>query len=84
LINTSQQIGGALGIAALSTIATSHASDRLAAGVAAPQALVDGFTAAFIVGAAIAAVGVVAALTLIRRDELAQAPEAQPALDLAA
>jgi predicted small integral membrane protein len=85
LINTSQQIGGALGIAALSTIATSHASDKLAAGAAAPQALVDGFTAAFFVGAVIAAAGIVASLTLIRRDELAQvAPDAQPALDLAA
>ena len=85
LINTSQQIGGALGIAALSTIATSRASDQLAAGVATPNALVDGFTAAFVVGAVIAAAGVVAALTLIRREELAaQAPEAQPALDLAA
>jgi MFS family permease len=84
LINTSQQIGGALGIAALSTIATSQTSDRLAAGVAAPHALVDGFTAAFVVGAVIAAVGIVASLALIRRDELEQAPEAQPALDLAA
>jgi EmrB/QacA subfamily drug resistance transporter len=84
LINTSQQIGGALGIAALSTIATSHASDKLAQGVAPPSALVDGFTAAFTVGAVIAAAGVVASLTLIRRDELEQAPEAQPALDLAA
>jgi hypothetical protein len=45
---------------------------------------VDGFTAAFIVGTVIAAVGVVASLTLIRRDDLAQAPEAEPALDLAA
>src|SRR3954467_7078284 len=85
LINTSQQIGGALGIAALSTIATSRAADSLAAGTIAPNALVDGFTAAFVVGAVIAAAGVVAALTLIRREELAaQAPEAQPALDLAA
>jgi MFS family permease len=85
LINTSQQIGGALGIAALSTIATSHTTDQLASGVAAPNALVDGFTAAFMVGAVIAAAGVVAALTLIRRDEIEQAaPEAQPAFDLAA
>ena len=84
LINTSQQIGGALGIAALATIATSRTTDQLAAGTAQSQALVDGFTAAFIVGAVIAAVGIVASLTLIRRDELAQAPEAQPALDLAA
>src|SRR5262245_12095734 len=84
LINTSQQIGGALGIAALSTIATTHTGDKLAAGAPPPQALVDGFTAAFTVGAVIAAAGVVAALTLIRRDELEQAPAAEPALDLAA
>jgi EmrB/QacA subfamily drug resistance transporter len=84
LINTSQQIGGALGIAALATIATTRTTDQIAAGTAQSQALVDGFTAAFIVGAVIAAVGIVASLTLIRREELAQAPEAQPALDLAA
>jgi predicted MFS family arabinose efflux permease len=86
LFNTSQQIGGALGIALLSTIATSRTSDALAAGSALPSALVHGFTAAFLVGAAIAAVGVVAALTLIRRDELEStaSDELAPALDLAA
>jgi EmrB/QacA subfamily drug resistance transporter len=84
LINTSQQIGGALGIAALSTIATSTTSDAVASGTALPVALVDGFTAAFLAGVFIAALGILAALTLIRRDELEQAPEAQPALDLAA
>ena len=84
LINTSQQVGGALGIAALSTIATSKTGDKLAAGVALPTALVDGFTAAFLVGVGIAALGIVAALTLIRRDELERAPELEPAFDLAA
>jgi EmrB/QacA subfamily drug resistance transporter len=85
LINTSQQIGGALGIAALSTIATSETSDAVAAGTALPQALVDGFSAAFLAGVAIAAVGIVAALTLIRREELEQPQEeGEPALELAA
>jgi EmrB/QacA subfamily drug resistance transporter len=85
LFNTSQQIGGALGIAALSTIATSHTGSAIAAGTAVPSALVDGFKAAFIAGAGIAAVGIVAALTLIRRDELEQAPEELEAvLDIAA
>ena len=49
--------------------------DALADGTAPPSALVHGFTGAFVVGAGIAAVGIVAALTLIRRDELEQAPE---------
>ncbi len=87
LINTSQQIGGALGIAALSTIATSRAEDSVGSGSALPVALVDGFQSAFLVGAIVAALGVVAALTLIRRDELEAevVPELQvePALDAA-
>jgi EmrB/QacA subfamily drug resistance transporter len=87
LINTSQQIGGALGIAALSTIATSRTDNALASGSALHVALVDGFQGAFIAGVIVAGLGIVAALTLIRRDELepqAQAQEVEPVLDLAA
>ena len=87
LINTSQQIGGALGIAALSTIATSQTQDALVSGSVLPQAMVDGFSAAFLVGAIVAALGVVAALTLVRRNELAAdsvpEPEAELVLDAA-
>jgi EmrB/QacA subfamily drug resistance transporter len=86
LINTSQQIGGALGIAALSTIATSHTHDSVANGAALPVALVDGFQSAFLVGAIVAALGIVASLTLIRRDELVVelVPEqVEPALEVA-
>ena len=71
LINTSQQIGGAVGIALLSTIAISRTDDEVAAGAALPQALTSGFQLAFWVGAGIALVGVVAALTLIRQEEIA-------------
>jgi EmrB/QacA subfamily drug resistance transporter len=87
LINTSQQIGGALGIAILSTIATTRTSDKLAAGTALHPALVDGFTLAFLVGVGIAAVGILAGLLLIRREELQQVPQEvkpEPALELAA
>ena len=85
LINTSQQIGGALGIAALSTIATSRTDDAVASGTALPAALVDGFSSAFLAGAVIAGLGIVAALTLIRREELYQPQdEVEPVLDLAA
>jgi predicted small integral membrane protein len=88
LINTSQQIGGALGIAALSTIATSRTADAVAAGSSQADALVHGFTGAFFAGVVIAGIGVAAALTLIRRDELEEAPqhvaEAEPAYELAA
>ncbi|MDX6407863.1 MAG: hypothetical protein QOE13_934 [Gaiellaceae bacterium] len=85
LINTSQQIGGALGIAALSTIATSRTSDSLAGGATQAQALVDGFHGAFFAGVILAAIGIVATLALIRRDELEQnVEELEPVLDLAA
>jgi MFS family permease len=67
LINTSQQIGGALGLAVLSTIATSRTEDVLATGAAhMPTALTEGFQSAFLGGAAIAVLGLVATLVLIR------------------
>jgi hypothetical protein len=67
LINTSQQIGGALGLAVLSTIATSRTDHVLATGTSSmPTALTDGFQSAFLGGAAIAALGFVATLVLIR------------------
>src|SRR5258705_1295706 len=85
LFNTTQQIGGALGIAVLSTIATSRTSHALADRTALPSALVHRVPGALVVGAGIAAVGIVPALTLIRRDELQHAPEKlEPVLDLAA
>jgi EmrB/QacA subfamily drug resistance transporter len=89
LINTSQQIGGALGIAALSTIATSRTEDAIAGGASQASALVTGFHGAFYAAVVVAVVGIAAALTLIRRAELEQPnveqlPVAEPALELAA
>jgi EmrB/QacA subfamily drug resistance transporter len=67
LINTSQQIGGALGLAVLSTIATSKTNDVMASGTSSvPSALTEGFQSAFLGGAVIAALGFVATLVLIR------------------
>jgi EmrB/QacA subfamily drug resistance transporter len=81
LINTSQQIGGALGIAVLSAIATNITSDAIKTGTDQPQALVDGFTTAFWVAAAIAAAGVVAIAVFVKASELAPVlqPEPEPA-----
>jgi EmrB/QacA subfamily drug resistance transporter len=67
LINTSQQIGGALGLAVLSTIATSRTDHAMASGTSSlPSALTDGFQSAFLGGAVIAALGFLATLILIR------------------
>ncbi|TMM08094.1 MAG: MFS transporter [Actinobacteria bacterium] len=85
LINTSQQIGGALGLAVLSTIATTRTDHVMASGTSTPHnALNAGFQSAFLGGAVIAALGFSATLILIRtRDsrahvEMANA-EAAPA-----
>jgi EmrB/QacA subfamily drug resistance transporter len=78
LFNTSQQIGGALGIAALSAIATSTTENGVASGTAVPQALTDGFQAAFIWGGIIAAAGILIALVLVRQSELDMPVEEVP------
>ena len=70
LINTAQQIGGAVGIAILSTIAVSTTSDEVASGTQPPFALTDGFQAAFWAGAIIAFAGVLVSLFLVRGRDL--------------
>ena len=70
LINTSQQIGGALGLAVLATIANSRTDDVMAGAGGAPSslphALTEGFQSAFLGGSIIAALGFVMTLVLIR------------------
>jgi EmrB/QacA subfamily drug resistance transporter len=68
LINTSQQVGGALGLAVLSTVAFTQIDDAAAASGGQPSlgALTDGYADAFMVGSGIALLGVLATLFLIR------------------
>jgi EmrB/QacA subfamily drug resistance transporter len=66
LINTSQQVGGALGLAVLSSIATSHTEALLGTGHGLKDALTSGYQAAFLGGSAIALLGFVLTLVLIR------------------
>ena len=83
LINTSQQIGGALGIAALTSIATSTTNTEMASGSALPVALTDGFQSAFFGAAGVAIFGILVALFVVRRRDLADAIAAEPALEAA-
>jgi EmrB/QacA subfamily drug resistance transporter len=65
LANTTQQVGGALGLAALATLAGSRAASSRAAGVGEAAALVAGYRLAFTVGLALVVIGaVLAALAL--------------------
>ena len=72
LLNTSRLVGGALGLAILSTIA--DAQTRGALGVSAARALTDGFGLAFGVGALFCVAGAAAALLLLRPQRGAEAP----------
>jgi EmrB/QacA subfamily drug resistance transporter len=86
LINTSQQVGGALGLAILATVANSRTQSLLQAGTHnTTVALTKGFDRAFLVGAGFALVGAILTAVLISsRDsrehaEAAQRGEAEPA-----
>jgi EmrB/QacA subfamily drug resistance transporter len=89
LINTSQQVGGALGLAILASIANSRTdslmTDAGGAASALPNALTEGFQIAFIVGAGFAVLGAILSATLIssrtsrEHAEAAQRGEAEPA-----
>ena len=66
LLGTSQQIGGALGIAILSSLAVARAAGGPDAGASAATASIDGLHVAFQAAALIALAGAVLALLLLR------------------
>jgi len=71
ILNTSQQVGGALGLAILSGVAASAAASTLASAAgspaALPQAAVDGYQAAFRVGMWFTIAASACALTVVRQ-----------------
>jgi len=69
LINSAQQIGGALGVAIAATVAFTHTQTLLASGHSPAQAATSGFALAFWVIAGISAAAVVACLALVRGPE---------------
>jgi EmrB/QacA subfamily drug resistance transporter len=83
LINTTQQIGGAVGIAILSTVAVSTTDDAVADGTAVPVALTDGFVNAFWAGAGIALVGLLVSIFMVRGRDLRpqEIPIGEPVLE---
>jgi MFS family permease len=72
LFNTSQQVGGALGLAVLSTVATSKTH---AAGGAPVHALVVGFHWAFAVGAMVMLAALLVVVALLRKHHVARIEE---------
>ncbi len=90
LFNTSQQVGGALGLAILSTLAVNRTENHLGGLPGAPtavdqgEALVSGFHAAYLGGAAFFIAGIVVMLTLLKRSDEEQVDVDRPMTDLAA
>jgi hypothetical protein len=81
LLNTSQQIGGAIGVAVASTVATTRFTTLTGGGASLPTALTGGFQWGLWVCGAIGLAAVPVALVLVRRDDLAASvPSAKPAL----
>ena len=66
LVNTTQQVGAALGVAVLSTLAAARAGHLLAAGRPPAVALTGGYHVTFAVGAGLAAVALVLAAAVLR------------------
>ncbi len=79
LLNTSQQIGGAIGVAVASTVVATHFKALTHAGATAPAALTGGFQWAMWVCGAVGLTAVPITFLLIRRDELANAAAAMAA-----
>jgi EmrB/QacA subfamily drug resistance transporter len=73
LLNTSQQVGGAIGVAVASTVAATHSRLLLSQGYAAATALTGGFQWAFWVTGLTALAAVPVTFLLIRRTEIARA-----------
>jgi MFS family permease len=79
LFNTSQQIGGSLGLAILSTLAANKTASVLTGGGGRAQALVDGFNVAFLAGAILIAAGAILLLLVVRKRDVANVnPEVAP------
>jgi hypothetical protein len=66
LVNTSVQVGGAIGLAVLATLATERTDRLLADGESAAAALNSGFHLAYVIGAGLVGVAIVLAVTVLR------------------
>jgi MFS family permease len=83
LVNTTMQVGGALGLALLATFAATRTSDRLAAGDSQAEALTSGYRLAFVIGTALVVAAVVIALVVLQPESQAakQAVRGEPAAE---
>src|SRR5947207_1556145 len=84
LVNTSQQVGGALGLAVLATLASSHSKGLVAAGQSQGHALTGGYHLAFLIGAGLLTAAIAVAVTVLTGENLAEVEELEPQPDVSA
>jgi EmrB/QacA subfamily drug resistance transporter len=72
LVNTSLQVGGALGLAVLATLSTSRTDSLLESGESTASALTGGYHLAFFIAAGLVALAIVVALTVLQSEAVAQ------------
>jgi EmrB/QacA subfamily drug resistance transporter len=72
LVNTSVQVGGAIGLAVLATLASERSDSALAQGESAASALNSGYHLAYLVGAALIGVALVVALRVFRTEAVTE------------
>jgi Na+/melibiose symporter-like transporter len=77
LLNTSQQVGGAIGTAVLSTVAFTHATTLLGQGKPPEEAFTSGFKWGFVVCLGIWVTALLAAVILVREEEVEAAEAAE-------
>jgi MFS family permease len=74
LVNTSMQVGGAIGLAVLATLATQRTDTLLADGASNAAALNSGYHLAYLVGAGLVGIGLAIAVSVLRQEAPATAP----------
>jgi len=82
LVNTSAQVGGALGLAVLATLSATRSEELIDAGRATASALTDGYHLAFLIGAGLVVAAIGVALTVLQPEKQAEAQVAAEAEQL--
>ena len=78
LVNTSLQVGGAIGLAVLATVATERTDGLLSDGEPTASALTSGYHVAYLVGAALVAVALAISVSTLRSPKPVAEPELEP------
>jgi sugar phosphate permease len=84
VVNTSAQVGGALGLAVLATVSASHSKHLAGAGESAAAALTGGYHLAFLISAALVVAAIAVALLVLEPEQRPAAAHAAPPEPVAA